>query len=158
MSASRLSENELVPTNMGGPAARALGQGALCVALAYLAWHFIGFDDDWMGDHYAVLALPHSCTKEDVRAAYKRLALKYHPDKTRSLDASSQEKAKKLFLRVNEAHEILSDEQQRQRYDEMLKFQAQPGSHTEQQADHYGLGSGGGGLWAAAGRGGTTSC
>jgi curved DNA-binding protein CbpA len=117
---------------------RALGF-ALCVVLAYLAWQFT--DDFHFADHYAVLALPHDCTKEDIRAAYKRLALQNHPDKTRSLDASSQEKAKKLFLRVNEAHEILSDELQRTNYDEMLKFQPSQMEQKEQ-------GLGGGRSWS----------
>jgi len=56
-----------------------------------------------LSGHYKTLGLAPTASEEDVRNAYKKLAKIYHPD--RNKDPSAQEK----FLRVSEAHEVLSD-------------------------------------------------
>ena len=53
--------------------------------------------------YYEVLGLPPSALPEDVRKAYKRLALQFHPDKNSAADAT------RSFLLVSEAYACLSD-------------------------------------------------
>ena len=63
---------------------------------------------------YSILEIDSSSSHDDIRKAYKKLALKYHPDKN-PLDNTSAEK----FHAVSMAYEILSDPIQRKKYDEM---------------------------------------
>lgn len=62
--------------------------------------------------HYTVLGIDKNATLEDIKKAYKKLALQYHPDKN---GGDSQ-----LFKRINEAYQILSDPTKRQDYDNSL--------------------------------------
>lgn len=62
-------------------------------------------------DYYEVLGLKKTATEEDIKKAYRKLAKKYHPDVNK--EAGAEEK----FKEINEAYEILSDEQKRAAYD-----------------------------------------
>lgn len=62
-------------------------------------------------DYYEVLAVPRSATAEQIKAAYRRLARKYHPDVNKAADAAER------FAEVHEAYDVLSDKQKRQKYD-----------------------------------------
>ena len=64
-------------------------------------------------DCYDVLGVPRSASKDDIKKAYRKLALKYHPDKTKG-DKSSEEK----FKEASEAYHILSDEKRKANYDQ----------------------------------------
>lgn len=64
-------------------------------------------------DYYEVLDVPKGAVKEEIKKAYRKLAIKYHPDKTQG-DKSSEEK----FKEATEAYEVLSDEKKRQAYDQ----------------------------------------
>ena len=64
-------------------------------------------------DYYEVLGVNKSTPKEDLKKAYRKLAMKYHPDRNPD-DAAASEKFKEL----SEAYEILSDDQKRQAYDQ----------------------------------------
>ncbi|MBN2570888.1 MAG: molecular chaperone DnaJ [Ignavibacteriales bacterium] len=64
-------------------------------------------------DYYEVLEVGKSATKEEIRKAYRKLAMKYHPDKNPG-DAESDKK----FKEATEAYEILSDDEKRKRYDQ----------------------------------------
>lgn len=80
-------------------------------------------------DYYKVLGVAKTATPEEIKKAFRKLALKYHPDKTKG-DKVAEEK----FKDVNEANEVLSDPQKRKKYDqfgeEWKRYQeagAQPG-------------------------------
>lgn len=62
-------------------------------------------------DYYKILGISNSATDDDIKKAYRKLALKYHPDKNKT--AGAEEK----FKEVAEAYEVLSDKKKRDIYD-----------------------------------------
>src|ERR1700733_3938173 len=63
-------------------------------------------------DYYKILGLNTNATEKDVKASYRKLARKYHPD----LNPNDAE-ANKKFQQINEANEVLSDAEKRKKYD-----------------------------------------
>ena len=68
-----------------------------------------------MKDYYQVLRISRTANADEVRRAYRRLAVLFHPDKNTSNDAL------RLFQEINEAHEVLSDPVKRSNYDLLLQ-------------------------------------
>ena len=66
-------------------------------------------------DFYEVLGVPKNASDEDIKKAYRKLAMKYHPDRNQG-DAAKEAEAK--FKEVKEAYEMLSDAQKRAAYDQ----------------------------------------
>ncbi len=77
-------------------------------------------------DYYEILGLTREASSEEIKSAYRKLAMKYHPDRNQG-DSEAEEN----FKEVAEAYEVLSDTQKRQRYDRF---------------GHEGVGSGSGGF------------
>src|SRR6185503_7729865 len=126
-------------------------------------------------DYYKILGVPKTATAKDIKAAYRKLARKYHPDVNKG-DA----KAEARFKEINEANEVLSDPEKRRRYDQLgpdwMNFRQGPGGAApgggrvhvdfgggEQDLGGFseffrtifgGAGGFGGGFGGAAGRGG----
>ena len=65
-----------------------------------------------MSDLYSILGVQKGASQDEVKKSYRRLANKYHPDKTKG-DKAKEEK----FKEVQKAYEVLSDPQKRQQYD-----------------------------------------
>ncbi len=63
-------------------------------------------------DYYKILGVTKGATAEEIKRAYRKLALQYHPDKNSSKEASEK------FKEVSTAYEVLSDTQKRQTYDQ----------------------------------------
>jgi DnaJ-class molecular chaperone len=63
-------------------------------------------------DHYSTLGISKTATKEEIKKAYKKLALKYHPDKNGG-DKSAEEQ----FKKISDAYAVLNDENKRAQYD-----------------------------------------
>jgi len=76
-----------------------------------------------MATHYHTLGLDTTASAEEVRQAYRRLAVKYHPDKN-----PGDRQAEERFKRVNEAYQVLSDPAKKASYDLKINYQ------TAQQA------------------------
>ena len=74
-------------------------------------------------DYYEVLGVGREATEEEIKRAYRKLALKYHPDKNPG-DKEAEEKFKEL----GEAYEVLSDQQKRATYDRFGHAAFGPGS------------------------------
>jgi len=65
---------------------------------------------------YTTLTITSTATSEDIRKAYRKLALRYHPDKHTTKNASEKEELGRTFQRVGFAYAVLSDEARRKRY------------------------------------------
>jgi molecular chaperone DnaJ len=63
-------------------------------------------------DYYEILSVSRTATEQEIKSAYRRLAVKFHPDKNPN-DATAEEK----FKEAAEAYSVLSDAEQRRRYD-----------------------------------------
>lgn len=63
-------------------------------------------------DYYEILGVDKKASKADIKSAYRKMALKYHPDKNKEKDAEEK------FKEINEAYQVLSDDKKRQAYDQ----------------------------------------
>ena len=64
-------------------------------------------------DYYEVLGISKSASADEIKSAYRKLAMKYHPDRN-----PGDEEAKAKFQEASEAYEVLSNDEKRQRYDQ----------------------------------------
>ena len=76
-------------------------------------------DNDEQCCHYKVLGVGKRASFDEIRKAFKTLAFKFHPDKQRSEQAKIYATA--VFVKINNAHQVLSDPLERAHYDEKLK-------------------------------------
>ena len=65
-------------------------------------------------DYYKILGVGEKASSEDIKKAYRKLAMKYHPDRNPGNKASESH-----FKEINEANDVLSDPQKRAKYDEL---------------------------------------
>src|SRR5229473_3085609 len=82
-------------------------------------------------DYYEILGVSRTAADQEIKNAYRRLAMRHHPDKNPN-DATAEEK----FKEAAEAYAVLSDAEQRKRYDRF---------------GHAGVSSGAGASWGAPG-------
>lgn len=65
-------------------------------------------------DYYKILGVEKKASKDEIKKAYRKLAMKYHPDRNKG-----NKEAEEKFKEINEANEVLSDEAKRKKYDEL---------------------------------------
>jgi len=68
-------------------------------------------------DYYKLLGVTQSATSSEIKKAYRKAALKWHPDKNQSGTEEEKAAAEAKFKDIGEAYEVLSDDQKRARYD-----------------------------------------
>ncbi|MFA6151419.1 MAG: J domain-containing protein [Chitinophagaceae bacterium] len=84
-------------------------------------------------DYYKILGLEKSATEEEIKKAYRKLARKYHPD----LNPNDKE-AEKRFKEINEANEVLSNAENRRKYDKYgAEWKHADHLDNAQQQQHY---------------------
>lgn len=100
-------------------------------------------------DYYKILGVDRKASADEIKKAFRKLAVKYHPDKN-----PGDKKAEEKFKELNEAYDVLSDEENRKKYDEFgenWKFAEQARAQQQQQQQQYG--GFGGGQWHYEGPG-----
>eukprot|EP00366_Plasmodium_knowlesi_P002537 XP_002260034.1 DNAJ-like protein, putative [Plasmodium knowlesi strain H] len=65
---------------------------------------------------YEILNVPRNSSKNEIKQAYRKLALKYHPDR----NPNNRKESEKMFREITEAYETLSDENKKRMYDSQL--------------------------------------
>ncbi len=97
-------------------------------------------------DYYKILGINRNATAEEIKKAFRKLAVKYHPDKN-----PGDKKAEERFKEINEAYDVLSNDEKRKKYDEFgenWKFADQAKAQQKQQYGDFG-----GGEWYYQGSG-----
>ena len=85
-----------------------------------------------MSDYYKILNIQRNATDDDIKKAYRKLALKWHPDK----NPDNKEEAEAKFKSISEAYEVLSDKNKREVYDKYGKDGLKTGGVGRRS--HYG--------------------
>ena len=84
-------------------------------------------------DYYKILGVTKSATTDEIKKAYRKLAIKYHPDKNQG-----NKKAEEQFKEANEANEVLSNPEKRKKYDELGENWKQYENQGSQGGQGYG--------------------
>ena len=77
-------------------------------------------------DYYSVLGISRDATEKDIKAAYRKLARKYHPDVNPGNKAAEEK-----FKEINQAYEVISDAEKRKKYDQYGEGWEHAGQFTQ---------------------------
>src|SRR5215470_16623800 len=93
-------------------------------------------------DYYEILGVPRTANEQEIKKAYRKLARKYHPD----LNPNNKQSEEK-FKEIQEAYEVLGDQEKRKKYDQLGRAAGQRGSAFSDffEALFGGMGGGTGG-------------
>ena len=98
-------------------------------------------------DYYETLGVSKTASEDEIKSAFRKLARKHHPDV-----AKDKKAAEEKFKQINEAYEVLSDPEKRQKYDQLGANWNQPGGF--QPPPQWGGGQPGGFRWGSGENGG----
>ncbi|MFO7971149.1 MAG: DnaJ domain-containing protein, partial [Desulfobacterales bacterium] len=98
-------------------------------------------------DYYKILGVPKDASQEEIKKAYRKLAVKNHPDKTQG-----DKKAEERFKEIGEAYEVLRDPEKRKKYDQLgANWKQYEHAGTGDYGFSRGSGSPGGGTFSFEG-------
>ena len=86
-------------------------------------------------NHYAVLGVPRTASMDEIRAAFRKLALKHHPD-MKVRDARGGKDSHEDFLQIHAAYKVLSNPTKRKRYDMGVAPTRMWGTHGVKDTEH----------------------
>jgi curved DNA-binding protein CbpA len=69
-------------------------------------------------NYYRILGVNRNASAQDIKKAFRQLALRYHPDR----NPDNMKQAEEKFKEINEAYEVLGDEQKKRQYDRLLNW------------------------------------
>ena len=69
-------------------------------------------------DYYETLGVSRNASEDEIKKAYRKLAMKYHPDKHHAAESKSAAAAEEKFKELSEAYEVLSDPKKKNMYDQ----------------------------------------
>lgn len=87
-------------------------------------------------DYYKVLGLQPSCTQQEIKSAYRKLAMKWHPDK----NPNNKKEAEEKFKQIAEAYETLSKPDKRKTYDDIRESKSNFNTNQGYNYDPYNQG------------------
>ena len=105
---------------------------------------------DFNKDYYSILGVEKNAKKDEITSAYRKLMLKWHPDRFASKSKDEQEEATRKSAEINEAYDVLSDGDKRKEYD----FMRENGGRVHNNAGFGGMGGFGFGGMGGFGFGG----
>lgn len=88
---------------------------------------------DVFKDYYATLGVPREASADDIKKAFRKLARQFHPD-----TAKDKKSAEERFKEINEANEVLSDPEKRQKYDQLGANWQEPAAAAQDEEFHFG--------------------
>lgn len=94
-------------------------------------WHTLTETNTQLKDYYKILEVPFDADLTQIKKAYRKLALQYHPDRNKSAKATS------LFIDIVESYEVLSDSKRKAEYDTYYKEYFFEESISEDFQDNY---------------------
>jgi len=112
-----------------------------------------------MMDHYKVLGLNKTASKEEIKIAFKKLAFQFHPDKHSQSSKSVRDNATIRFKQVSEAYEVLMDDRKRAEFNYRWRAGGgggggSAGNYYYQSQYSYGYGRSGSSYYGRSGSGG----
>lgn len=96
-------------------------------------------------DLYALLGVTQDASDAEIKSAYRKMALKWHPDRHTDKGEEEKKEAETKFKTIGEAYEILSNPEKKARYDEGIEIEdldnphATPGGHSGHGGGHGGV-------------------
>uniref|UniRef100_A0AC35FBY1 J domain-containing protein n=1 Tax=Panagrolaimus sp. PS1159 TaxID=55785 RepID=A0AC35FBY1_9BILA len=92
---------------------------------------FVVAVSSYHNDPYKILGVSRASSAKEIKKAYKKLVLEWHPDR------NQDEKANEMFVRIKTAYEVLSDPQRKEKYDRYGSFDESPQRHPHQHFNEF---------------------
>jgi DnaJ-class molecular chaperone len=105
-------------------------------------------------DYYKELGVARGATDQQIKKAFRKLALQWHPDRHQKATAEEKETAERKFREIGEAYEVLSDPDTRAKYDRGEEIKPGGGQQQQQQHGFHGFPFNFGGGFPGGGGGG----
>lgn len=93
-------------------------------------------------DLYSILGVGQDASEQEIKSAYRKAALKYHPDRHTNKSDAEKAEAEAMFKNIGEAYEILSNPEKKARYDSGVELEDMDNPHAGGFGGGFGYGGG----------------